>query len=140
MGLVMNTNDVSNYLNEKLLVKSGEPKKFTNGDQEFVEIIKYPQQLSFEEGATIYLIRKPMWDFAKECGPKGAMTYDKIVEKLEGIAEDDARAIADDFAIFYGNYIIIPENCTLILTKNPIKSLSELEIPVAPPIEEETVE
>ena len=137
MALVLKNDMVPEYLNEKMAVTDGVATNVTIDGVKHVEIITYPAQENFPEGAILGLIQKPFIDFAASCGGKGAMTVEMIKAKYgDQIPEVLAKTFVDDFALAYGNYVIIPDGMSLAITASPIKSIFDLLIPEKPVIEE----
>ena len=140
MALVLQNNMVPDYLATKMAIQDGTTTTVKIDDVAHMDIVNYPAQENFPEGAILALIKKPFIDFAVECGGKGAMTAEMIIAKYGNvIPEALAKTIADDFATTYGNYVIIPEVCTLAITAMPIASIFDLLIP-EPPVEREVEE
>ena len=129
MALVLKNDMVSDYLETKMAIKSGVTSEVVVDDVTHLEVVVYPEQENFENGATLALIKKPFIDFAVSCGGIGAMTAAMIAEKYgEQIPTVLAESIAADFAKAYGNYVIIPDSMTLIITAAPISSIFDLMI------------
>lgn len=126
MGLVIGKDKAPEFLSTKMAVTDGQTTTITVDGVKYMDIIKYPIQSAAENGATVMMIEKPFIDFAASCGPKGAMTADMITTKFPEIDAEVAKSLADDFAIFHDNYVIIPDTCILCLTVEPIHSISEL--------------
>lgn len=137
MALVLKNDMVDSYLNEKMAITNGVTSKVTVDGVDHMDIITYPAQENFEDGAILGLIKKPFIDFAVSCGGAGAMTAEKIGAKYgDQIPAVLAETIAADFAKAYGNYVIIPEGMTLAITAAPIASIFDLMIQEEEPVEE----
>lgn len=136
MALVMNKDNVTQFFAEKMAIQNGETTTHSVDGVKYFDEIKYPSQEGFESGATVIVMEKPMWDFAAECGDKGAMTAQMIMDKISTVSEEVATVLANEFAIFYANYVIIPGNCALIMTMAPYNSIHDLTIP-DPPVDTE---
>ena len=137
MSLVLKNEIVPTYLAEKMAIKDGVTTNIVENGVTHLDIVTYPAQEGFEEGAMMALVQKPFIDFAVSCGGKGAMTAEQITAKYPGVPAAMATAIAEDFAKAYGNYVIIPESMTLAITAAPYGSIFELMIPEEPPVEDQ---
>ena len=132
MALVMKTDMVENHLNTKMVVSGGVTINAALDGVTHMDIITYPAQENFENGAILALIKKPFIDFAAACGGAGAMTVEKIAEKYgDQIPTELASTIAEDFSKAYGNYVIIPEGMTLAITAR-VNSIFDLMIKEEP--------
>ena len=129
MGLVIRVTEADKYLEENLVVTGGQKTNYAVDGKTFLDVMTYPAQGDFAEPVKVMMIQKPFFDFAQKCGPKGAMTAEMITEKLPELDAAIAKDIADDFAIFYGNYVVIPEVCLLLLTASPVNSINDLMKP-----------
>jgi hypothetical protein len=140
MALVMKTNMVENHLSTKMLIKDGVTTNISIDGITHIDVITYPSQENFEDGAILGLIQKPFIDFAKSCGGAGDMTAEMITNKYgDQIPESLVNTIVEDFSKAYGNYVIIPEGMTLAITALPVKSIFELMIPDEPVKENEEI-
>ena len=135
MALVLPNNMVPTYLNEKMAVKDGVTEAAVVDGVTHLEVITYPSQEGFEGGAVLGMLQKPFIDFAAACGGKGAMTAAQIMEKYPVVPEALATAVAADFAVAYGNYVIIPDGMSLAITAAPYASIFDLLIPEEPAAE-----
>ena len=141
MGLVMKTSMVEGYLSSKMAIKDGATVNVAIDGVTHLDIVTYPAQEKFEEGAVLALIQKPFINFAAECGAAGDMTVEKISEKYgDQIPAELAATLVEDFAKAYGNYVIIPNEMTLAITQSPIKSIFDLLIEEKPAEEDAPVE
>ena len=132
MALVMKTDGVATFLETKMAVTNGVTTNFAIDGVTHVDVITYPAQGDFTEGAVLGMLQKPFIDFAVSCGGAGAMTAEMIVAKYEGFPVALAETIAADFAKAYGNYAVIPAGMTLMITAAPISSVFDLTIPEPP--------
>ena len=129
MALVMKTTMVEEHLGTKMAIADGVNTNITIDGVTHMDIVTYPVQEGFENGAILALIQKPFIDFAISCGEAGAMTAEMIIEKYGNqIPGSLATSIAADFAKAYGNYVIIPNGMTLAITADPINSIFDLMI------------
>lgn len=129
MAVVIRNDLVNDYLENKMAIKNGITKSIVIDGVTHCDIITYPEQDNFENGAILCLIQKPFIDFAVSCGGAGSMTAEQIVEKYgNDVPLALAETLAADFSKAYGNYIIIPESITLAITAPPINSLFDLTI------------
>ena len=141
MALVMKNEMVDNHLANKMQIKDGVTTSAVIDDVTHLDIVTYPSQENFENGAILGLLKKPFIDFAMSCGGAGAMTAEMITEKYgEQIPTDLVTTIVADFAKAYGNYAIIPEGMTLAITAAPVNSIFDLMIKENPKTEEATEE
>jgi hypothetical protein len=132
MALVINNAFLPTYLNEKMRVTNGTTVEYTDGSQVAFSVITYPATTDFPSGAILILVKKPFCDFAQSKGGKGAMTAAHIMEKYSGVPEAVANTLAADFAVAYGNYVIIPDTVSIAITVPPINSIFDLLIPENP--------
>ena len=140
MALVMKNDMVSNLLETRMAITNGVTTTVEIDDTVHLEIVTYPAQENFENGAVLALIKKPFINFAIACGNAGAMTTEMIFAKYgEQISANLADTLVADFAKAYGNYKIIPNGMTLAITAAPIKSIFDLMIKEEK-VEETTVE
>ena len=129
MALVMKNEMVSDYLTKKMAVSDGVMSTVSADGVTHMDIMTYPAQGDFSEGAVLALIKKPFIDFAASCGGAGAMTTEKMTEKYgDQIPAGLAKTIADDFSRAYGNYVIIPNGMTLMITAAPIMSVFDIMV------------
>ena len=132
MALVMKNEMVSTYLDVKMAIKDGVTTNVAVNGVTHLDVVTYPTQENFENGAILALIQKPFIDFAASCGGAGAMTAEKIAEKYgDQIPTELATAIAADFAKAYGNYVVIPSGMTLAITAG-VNSIFDLMIKEEP--------
>ena len=116
-------------LNNEIILENGVSSLVTIDNITHMEIITYPNQERFENGATIAFVRKPFIDFAISCGEAGAMTTDMITEKYgDQISFELSTAIVENFTREYDNLIIIPEGISVSITAAPYASIFELMV------------
>lgn len=138
MALVMKNTDVKNFLETKMAVTDGVLSTFQVEGVVHVDVMTYPAQDNFADGAILGMIQKPFIDFAVSCGGAGAMTKEMILAKYPEFPVALAETIAADFAKAYGNYIVIPAGMALMITGAPVESVFDLMIP--DPVEPSEVE
>ena len=131
MALVMKTKGVDTFLETKMAVTDGVKTNFAINGVTHADVIVYPAQGEFTEVNSLAMLQKPFIDFAISCGGAGVMTADMITTKYPDFPADMAAAIAADFAKAYGNYVVIPNGMTLMIT-TPVSSVFELMIPETP--------
>ena len=130
MALVLKNDMVNDFMTGKMKVTDGVTTHVMVDDVKHMDIITYPAQEGFENGAILALIQKPFIEFAQQCGDAGVMTALMIAAKYgDAIPDVLAETIANDFAKAYGNYVIIPDGMTLAITAAPIASIFDLMIP-----------
>ena len=132
MALVMKTTDVAAFLSTNMAVTDGVTTMVTFDGVNHADVVSYPAQEGFAEGAVLGVVHKPFIDFAISCGGAGAMTASMITTKYNGFPANLAETIAADFAKAYGNYAIIPNGMSLMITAEPIESVFDLKIPEPP--------
>ena len=132
MALVLKNEMVADFLANKMAVKDGVTTTVAVNGVTYMEIVTYPSQEGFTDGAILALIKKPFIDFAVSCGDAGAMTAERITAKYAEVPAALAESIATDFAKAFGNYKIIPETATLAITAAPIGSIFDIMIPEEP--------
>ena len=136
MALVIKTDSVAAFLETKMAVTDGVTTNFAIDGVTHADVITYPAQGEFTEGAVLGMLQKPFIDFAKSCGGAGVMTAEMIIAKYAGFPVGLAETVAADFAKAYGNYVVIPDGMTLMITAAPIASVFDLTIP-EPPVDPE---
>ena len=136
MALVMKTDMVENHLNTKMAVTDGVTVNVAVDGVTHMDVVTYPAQGEFTEGAVLALIQKPFIDFAKSCGDAGAMTADMITAKYgDAVPAALATTIAADFTKAYKNYMPIPDGMTLMITAEPISSVFAIMVKEEEPID-----
>ena len=126
MGLVMQHNMIDDFFG-RFTVTDGVKTDIMKNGVKHAAVMEYPAQGEYTEAIRFIMIEKPFIEFAAACGPKGAMTKEMIVAEYPELADDIAKMVADDFAVAYGNYVIIPEGVTLFLSMPPLNSVTDLE-------------
>lgn len=132
MALVMKTDMVANHLANNMIVTDGVITNIVIDNVTHMDIVNYPIQGEFTEGAVLGLLQKPFIDFAMNCGAAGDMTAEMITTKYADVPTNLANAIAADFAKAYSNYVVIPDGMTLMITGDPIPSVFTLMLPEEP--------
>jgi hypothetical protein len=128
MAMVINNAHFASIMDEKLKVSDPTKTTFQHNGQDAFDVYVYAPTEEFTEGATLIMVKKAFCNYAQACGAKGAMTAAMIKDTFANVPDAVADTLAADFAVAYGNYVIIPDTVQLAITVPPIQSISELMI------------
>ena len=124
MALIIKDTMIDSFLENNIILTGGMKNTIDVEGIPHVDIINYPAQGDYQNGAIIGLVKKSFIDFVVECGGVTQVTPDKIANKYgEQIPTALLDAILFEITNGYDNYIIIPEGMSLAVAGLPIPSI-----------------
>ena len=124
MALIIKDTMINSFLENNIILTGGVLNTIDVEGIPHVDIIDYPAQGDYQNGAIVGLVKKSFIDFVVECGGVTQVTPDKIANKYgEQIPSSLLEAILFEITNGYDNYIIIPEGMSLAVAGLPIPSI-----------------
>ena len=127
MALIIKDTMISSFLKDDIVLKNGAMSNVIVEEVVHLDVVTYPSQENYENGAIVGFVKRPFIEFIDSCGGAASVTPEMISEKYGNqIPTALSNAILYEIINGYDNYLIIPDGMSLAVAGDPYTSIYDL--------------